>query len=79
MAIAKLETCRISDLVYVLQTLMEEHGDVPVFAMDADTRTPRPIGVVHKSQTTGYPARLEINSTWAGQPNGFIKRMEEVV
>lgn len=66
------ETCTATQLIERLRQLVEQHGDLPVYADDADTGWRLPIGVVHKiSEDNGeWPERLEIKTDYHGRPTG---------
>jgi hypothetical protein len=70
MAIDK--TCKASQLVERLQKLIAQYGDLPVYAVDADTQWVLPIGLVFSREELieKWPARFEIISEYYGRPEG---------
>jgi hypothetical protein len=70
-----LPTFKASQLVSRLQELIEQHGDLPVYADDADTSWRLPIGILFKPVVPieGWPDRFEIKTTYDNkQPKGAV-------
>lgn len=67
-------TIKASELIDRLKMLVEEHGDLPVYADDADTGWRLPAGIVHRKEKTeeGWPERLEIKTDYYGEPEGGV-------
>mgnify|MGYP000902554601 CR=1 FL=1 len=71
-AMALEKTCTATQLIERLRQLVEQHGDIPVYADDADTGWRLPIGLVHKPADADeeWPERLEIKTDYHGRPKG---------
>lgn len=65
-------TCKASQLVARLHDLIAMHGDLPVYARDADTRWRLPIGLLFREAQPGQerPARFEITAAYHERPRG---------
>lgn len=65
-------TCTATQLIERLRQLVEQHGDLSVYADDADTGWRLPIGLVYKPADEGeeWPERLEIKTDYHGRPKG---------
>ena len=65
-------TCTASQLVARLQELIAQHGDLPVYARDADTRYRLPIGLEFRDEQPreGRPVRFEITTDYHDRPRG---------
>jgi hypothetical protein len=63
-------TCTASQLVARLQALIAEHGDLPVYARDADTHWRLPIGLMFRAEQPQEerPARFEITTDYNERP-----------
>lgn len=68
------QTCTATQLIDRLQQLVEQHGDLPVYADDADTGWRLPIGLTHKPAYAAeeWPERLEIKTDYNGRPKGDL-------
>jgi hypothetical protein len=68
------KTCTASRLVARLQELMAEHGDLLVYARDADTQWRLPIGLVFRAAQPDEdrPERFEICTEYNGEPRGSL-------
>jgi hypothetical protein len=67
-------TCTATQLIEALRKLVEQHGDLPVYARDADTQWRLPIGVMHKpaNEAEEWPDRMEIRTEYHGRPDGDL-------
>lgn len=65
-------TCSASQLVARLQDLIAKHGDLPVYARDADTGFRLPIGLMFRGAQPDEerPARFEICTDYHERPRG---------
>lgn len=63
-------TCTASQLIERLKTLIAEHGDLHVYARDADTRYRLPIGLMFRAEQPeeDRPARFEITTDYHNRP-----------
>ena len=63
-------TCTASQLIERLQTLIKEHGDLPVYGRDVDTHWRLPIGLMFRiaQPKEERPARLEITMDYHNRP-----------
>lgn len=72
----RIETCLASQLVDRLQSVIAEHGDLPVFVHDADTDWLLPVGIVYadddKWRCVHPNPRLEITADYHSEPKGYI-------
>lgn len=68
------QTCTATQLIERLRQLVEQHGDLPVYADDADTNWRLPIGLTHKPADAAekFPERLEIKTAYYGRPEGDL-------
>lgn len=68
------KTCTASQLVTRLQELIEKHGDLPVYARDADTHWRLPIGLMFrdKQPTEERPARFEVTTEYNDTPRNAV-------
>lgn len=68
MTLAK--TCTASQLVARLQSLIAMHGNLPVYARDADTRRRLPIGLMFREAQPedDRQARFEITTDYHERP-----------
>lgn len=64
------KTCVASQFVTRLQALIAQHGDLPVYARDADTQWRLPIGLMFREAQPAdeRPARFEITTEYFGRP-----------
>lgn len=64
------KTCTASQLVARLQSLIAMHGDLPVYARDADTRWRLPIGLMFREAQPedDRQARFEITTDYHERP-----------
>lgn len=64
------KTCTASQLVARLQSLIAMHGDLPVYARDADTRWRLPIGLMFREAQpdNDRQERFEITTDYHGRP-----------
>jgi hypothetical protein len=65
---------KASEVIEVLQTLINKHGDLPVCADDPDTGFRMQIGIVHKPEDIDeeWPERFEIKTDYNSEPRGLI-------
>lgn len=70
-------TCTASQLVARLQALIAQHGDLPVYARDADTQWRLPIGLMFREEqpTQERPARFEITTEYHGRPRADFEQV----
>jgi len=70
------ETCKASQLIARLESMIAIYGDLPVYALDADTLELLPIGLVHQlPDGEEYPEdaeRLEIRTDYNKRPYGDV-------
>jgi len=68
------KTCTATQLVERLQDLIAKHGDMPVYARDADTGWRLPIGLMFRAADTDElrPDRFEICTYYHNRPRGDI-------
>jgi len=66
------QTCTASQLVERLQSLIVEHGDLPVYLRDPDTSWRLPVGLMFRAAQPGWPRpdRFEITGAYSGRPRG---------
>lgn len=64
------KTCSASQLIARLQNLIDQHGDLPVYARDADTKWRLPIGLMFRDAqpNDGRVARFEITTSYHYRP-----------
>jgi hypothetical protein len=72
----KHQPCTASQLIARLQSLVAEHGDLPILARDADTQWRMPIGLIYRAADANYGERLEIRTDYYGAPRGYIDPSE---
>jgi hypothetical protein len=70
------KTCTASQLVARLQELIARHGDLPVYARDADTRWRLPIGLMFREAQPEEerPARFEVCTDYHDRPRGDFEQ-----
>jgi hypothetical protein len=57
-----------------LQSLIDAHGDLPVYVRDADTEWRLPVGLVYQSaaESDEGAEQFEIRTDYYGEPRGYI-------
>ena len=70
------KTCSASQLVARLQELIAKHGDLPVYARDADTQWRLPIGLMFREAQPAdeRPARFEVCTDYHFRPRGDFEQ-----
>jgi len=70
------KTCKASRFIEVLQKLINEHGDLPIYSDDPDTQDLLPLGLIYapeeKNFRGDYPERFEIKTTYGIDLEGRI-------
>jgi hypothetical protein len=68
-----------TQLIEQLHKLVELHGDLPVYALDADTSWWLPIGLIHRPgrEEEGLPECLIITTDYCGRPKGDLVKKEK--
>jgi len=69
------KTCSATQLVARLQDLIAKHGDLPVYARDADTEWRLPIGLMFREAQPedDRQARFEVCTDYYRRPRGDIE------
>ena len=71
----RIDPCLASQLVNRLQSMIAEHGDLPIFVHDADTDWLLPVGIVYAddNEWASLPnPRIEIAASYYREPDGYI-------
>lgn len=70
--VGQIKTCRASELINRLGELVDQYGDLPVYACDPDTLIRLPIGLMYRDSEPDEdrPARFEITSDYYDVPLG---------
>jgi hypothetical protein len=73
--------CLASQLVERLQALIKEHGDLPVFARDPDTRYRLPVGLEFRERDADgeRPARFEVTTAYHDEPRSYLSPLKDMV
>lgn len=74
------KTCTASQLVARLQALIAQHGDLMVYARDADTEWRLPIGLMFREAQEKFarPARFEITTDYYRLPRAhFLETIDD--
>ena len=66
-------------LIRILSEIVKEHGDLPVYLKDPDTRYRMEIGILVKEENLveEYPKRIEIRASYYGNPKGDVNEYEQ--
>lgn len=65
---------KASEVIKTIQSLIDEYGDLPLCADDADTSWRMRIGIVFKpaDEVEEWPDRFEIKTEYHSMPKGLI-------
>ena len=65
------KTCTISQMINRLKELLEKHGDLPIYADDADTDWRLTFGLQYReADIDNSEERIEIKTSYHGIPKG---------
>jgi hypothetical protein len=69
-------TCKASQLIAALHAMIEQRGDLPVYARDPDTDLRLPLGLVfaQADNAEGWPERLELTTDYNRPPPGALAK-----
>lgn len=70
---------KASEVITVLNDLIEKHGDLPICVDDPDTSWRLRMGIVYREKniSEGYQERFEIKTEFHGDPEDLIGESDE--